>query len=94
MVTAREKKSLIIILGFITILLLVPCAQAQQSIDVISCGDEKITTVVSNQELTIRGIEGKGITIDNLPNKVYDNLTYHGGGVLRLEKDKMSGKLY
>ncbi len=94
MVTTREKKSLTAIIGFIAILLFAPCAQAQQSIDVVSCGDEKITTIVSSQELTITGIEGKGITMDKLPSKTYDNMTYHGVGVLKLEKGKMSGKLY
>ncbi len=94
MATRKEKKSFIIMLGFIGVLLFAPCARAQQPIDVISCGDEKITTIVSSQELTITGVEGKGITIDNLPNKTYDNLTYHGVGVLKLEKEKMSGKLY
>ncbi len=94
MVATTEKKSFVVILGLIGILLFVPCAQAQQPIDVISCGDEKIATIVSSQELTIRGIEGKGITMDNLAGKVFDNMTYHGVGVLKLEKGKMSGKLY
>ncbi len=94
MVTTNEKKSFIIMLGFVGILLFVPWAQAQQPIDVVSCGDERITTIVSSQELTITGVEGKGITMDNLPGKIYDNMTYHGVGVLKLEKGKMSGRLY
>jgi len=40
------------------------------------------------------GVEGKGINMDNLPSKIYDNMTFHGVGVLKIEKGKFSGTLY
>jgi len=72
----------------------VPSAAKAENIDVTSCGDSKITTIVSSEELTIMGVEGKGITMDNLPSKIYDNMTYYGVGVLKIEKGKFSGTLY
>jgi len=94
MITTKEKKSFIIIWGFIGIFLFIPCAQAQQSIDMVSCGNNEVTTIVSSEELTIMSVEGKGINMDNLPSKIYDSMTFHGVGVLKIEKGKMSGTLY
>jgi hypothetical protein len=54
----------------------------------------KVTAIVSSEELTIMGVEGKGINIDNLPSKIYDNMTFHGVGVLKIEKGKLSGTHY
>src|SRR5512136_1221515 len=42
----------------------VPITQAQQSIDMMSCGDATLTTIVASQELTIMSFEAKGINID------------------------------
>ncbi len=94
MATTKKLFLMSVMAGLATLFLFTLTVQAQQPIDVISCGDEKITTIVSSQELTITGVEGKGITMDNLPSKTFDNMTYQGVGVLKLEKAKMSGKLY
>ncbi len=72
----------------------VPLVAKAENIDVTSCGDNKMTAIVSGEELTIMGIEGKGITMDNLPSKIYDNMTYHGVGILKIEKGKFSGSFY
>ena len=94
MVTTKEKKNIIIICGFILIFLFIPYAQAQQPVDMVSCANNEVTTIVSSEELTIMGVEGKGINMDNLPSKIYDNMTFHGVGVLKIEKGKFSGTLY
>jgi hypothetical protein len=80
-----------VILGLITF---VPEVPGQQPMDMISCGDTKISPIVSGQELTIMGLEGKGINIDNLGSKTFDNMTYHSVGVFKIEGGKMSGTLY
>lgn len=80
-----------VILGLITF---IPEVPGQQPMDMISCGDTKIATIISGQELTIMGMEGKGINIDNLASKTFDNMTYHSVGVLKVEGGKMTGTLY
>jgi hypothetical protein len=73
----------------------IPEAQAQQPMDMISCGDGTVTTIVSSQELTIMGVEGRGINLDNLASKTFDNMTYHHVGVFRVERGKkMTGTIY
>lgn len=83
-----------VFVGGLALLMVTPFAQAQQPMDMMSCGNNEVTTIVSSEELTIMGVEGKGINMDNLPSKIYDNLTYHGVGGLKIEKGKMSGMLY
>jgi hypothetical protein len=80
-----------LILGLITF---IPEVPGQQPMDMISCGDAKSTTIVSGQELTIMGIEARGINIDNLASKAFDNMTYHTVGVFKVEAGKMTGTLY
>jgi hypothetical protein len=72
----------------------IPVAQAQQPMDMMSCGDATVTTIVAGQELTILGIEGKGINLDNLSSKAFDNMTYHTVGVLKIDRGKVTGILY
>ena len=93
---AITKKPLVIlaIVGFVTLFSFTLTAQAQQPIDMVSCANNEVTTIVSSEELTIMGVEGKGINMDNLPSKIYDNMTFHGVGVLKIDKGKISGTLY
>ena len=79
------------ILGLITF---IPQVPGQQPMDMISCGDTKISPLVSDQELTIMGMEGKGINIDNIASKIFDNMTYHSVGVFKVEGGKMAGIFY
>jgi hypothetical protein len=72
----------------------IPVAQAQQPIDMTSCGDATVTTIVAGEDLTIMGIEGKGINLDNLSSKAFDNMTYHTVGLMKIDKGKMTGLLY
>jgi hypothetical protein len=93
---ATTKKALVTlaIVGFFTLFAFSLTVQAQQPIDMISCANNEVTTIVSSEELTIMVVEGKGINMDNLPSKIYDSMTFHGGGVLKIEKGKISGTLY
>jgi hypothetical protein len=72
----------------------IPNVTGQQPMDMISCGDAKATAIVSGQELTIMGIEARGINIDNLASKAFDNMTYHTVGVFKVEGGKMTGTMY
>ncbi len=72
----------------------VPITQAQQSIDMMSCGDATLTTIVASQELTIMSFEAKGINIDNLASKTFDNMTYHSVGSFKIDSGKFTGISY
>jgi hypothetical protein len=80
-----------LILGMLTF---IPSVMGQQPMDMISCGDAKITAIISGQELTIMGYEGKGINMDNLGSKTFDDMTIHTVGVFKVEGGKMTGTLY
>jgi len=69
-------------------------AQAQQPIDMMSCGDSTVSTIVASEELTVMGIEAKGINLDNLASKVYENMTYHSVGVMKIDRGKVTGTMY
>jgi hypothetical protein len=86
------KKRVLILAGivFLTLIIFVPMTQAEQPLDMMLCGDVTFKTIVATPELTIMGYEQRGISLDNLPSKAQDNCTYHGVGVLKIEKGKMS----
>ena len=92
--TTKRHFIILAIIGFVTLFSFTITAKAQQPVDMVSCGDNKMTIIVSSDELTIMGVEGKGINMDNHPSKLADSMTYHGVGVLKIEKGKMSGMLY
>ena len=80
--------------GILVLIVFVPTVHAQQPMDIMSCGNTTNTTIVSIQELTIFGIESKGINIDNLASKVFDNMTYHAVGVVKIESGKLTGTFF
>jgi len=80
-----------VILGMITF---IPEVPGQQPIDTTSCSSTKITTIVSTPEFTIYSTEARGVQIDNLPSKTFDNLTFHSVGVFKVESGKVTGNSY
>jgi len=71
------------------LLLFLPVAQAEESFDCTHCRSWTITILSETEELTITSVEGKGIIMSNLPNKVFDNMTTH---LITLSKN-MAGKV-
>jgi hypothetical protein len=90
----NTKKICSIILGFIGIFLFIPYAQAQQPIDIIVCGSGTVTTIVASEEITIMSSEARGISIDNLPSRIFDNMTYHLVALLTITGGKLTGYFY
>ena len=72
----------------------IPFGQAQQPMDMMSCSDATVTTIVASQELTIMGLEAKGINLDNLASKTFDNMTFHTVGTYKIESGKIIAILY
>jgi len=69
-------------------------AHAQQPIDMTSCGDLTATTIIASEALTIMGTQGRGITLDNLSSKVFENMTYQSVGVMKIDGGKMTATFY
>jgi hypothetical protein len=69
-------------------------AQAEQSIDMMSCGSGTTIPVVANEEITILSLEHKGINIDNLEKKLFDNMTYHTVGLITITNGKTVATMY
>ena len=58
-------------------------ACAEQPIDITYCLSLTATVVSQNEEMTVTSFDFKGIARSNLPDKAFDNLSFHGVGVGR-----------
>jgi|MudIll2142460700_1097286.scaffolds.fasta_scaffold35818_2 hypothetical protein len=54
----------------------IPVAQAQTPFDITECVSGTAIIVFQSKEITITGIEGKGIIFSHHENKVFDNCTF------------------
>ena len=75
-----------IILGALTPT--IPAAHAEQPIDITYCFSLVGTVVSENEEMRVTSFDFKGIARSNLPDKAFDNLTFHGVGVGRVVAGK------
>jgi len=66
----------------------IPAAHAEQPIDITYCLSLVSTVVSQNEEMTVTSFDFKGIARGNLPDKAFDNLTFHGVGVGRVVAGK------
>jgi hypothetical protein len=80
--------------GSLALFMATSLAQAQQPIDMMSCGSGATTPIVASEEITIMGIDNKGINLDNLASKVFDNMTYHTVGLLTIMGGKITATMY
>jgi hypothetical protein len=78
-----------------TVALLVPLGQASaENYDLTNCGSSTVTTIWASQELTIIGLDTKGIGRNNLANKAFDNLTYQCVSVVSIAGAERKGMGY
>ena len=87
MVTTEERKWNFSIWGFIGILVLamgIPVAKAQTPFDVTECGGGPVTIVFQSPEVTVSGLEGKGIIFSNHENKLFNNCTFQVVQIARI----------
>ena len=87
MLIPMEKKRDIGLFGLIGILvsiLLVAITNAQTPFDVTECGGGPVTMVFQSKEVTVSGLEGKGIIFSNHTNKVFDNCTFQVVQIARI----------
>ena len=77
--------AVLVILGLV---LMISIARAEQPIDITYCLSLVSTVVSQNEEMTVTSFDFKGIARSNLPDKAFDNLTFHGVGVGRVVAGK------
>jgi hypothetical protein len=71
-----RKKSKMGLIIFLILFGSVLIAQAQTPFDITECGAGPVTIVFQSLEVTVSGLEGKGIIFSNHENKVFDNCTF------------------
>ena len=90
MTTIKKPICTLCIIGILTFILSIVAAQAAQLIDCLICLDMTISPVVATQDLTIMGLEGRGIVIDNTESKFFDNSTVHLVGLMKIDKGRVT----
>jgi len=85
------KMGIAIILG---LFVFISVAQAQTPFDVTECGAGQSTMVYQSNEITISGVEGKGIFFSNHANKVFDNCTFQVVQIARIIDGKRTSNSY
>ena len=82
-----KKRSVAALALVVGLFIFNPAAQAE-SIDITYCLSLVSTVVSQNEEMTVTSFDFKGIARSNLPDKAFDNLTFHGVGVGRVVAGK------
>jgi hypothetical protein len=85
------KMGIAMILGLFAF---ISVAQAQTPFDVTECGAGPVTVVYQSNEITISGLEGKGIFFSNHANKVFDNCTFQVVQIARIIDGKRRSDSY
>jgi hypothetical protein len=78
----------------LSLVMLLPAAQAQTPYDITDCGSMIFTVNSTSEELTIITFDFKGIARSNSENKVFDNCTVFYVGVARNVQGKSSAYGY
>jgi hypothetical protein len=88
----KETNKLVILCTLLVLALWGTIAQAE-SIDMLSCGSSTVNVLAAGEGLSALILEGKGINLDSYGNKAFDNMTFHCGGLLKIDRGKWSGPM-
>jgi hypothetical protein len=78
-------KELVTVMGFLFgLIVCIPFAQAQTPFDITECGAGPVTVVYQSNDITVSGLEGKGIIFSHHENKVFDNCTFQVVQIARI----------
>ena len=80
--------------SILTLAVFIPVAQAETPFDFNYCGSSTTTMVSESKELSVFGLNGKGIVSSNHENKLFDNFTYQYVGVVKVVDGKRTGNGY
>ncbi len=85
------KMGIVIILGLFTF---IPIAQSQTPFDFTECVAGQVTVVFQSNEITVSGLEGKGIFFSHHENKVFNNCTFQVVQIARIIDGKRRSDSY
>jgi hypothetical protein len=88
-----KKLRMVIAVG-ISLVMFIAVAQAQTPFDITECGSGPVTIVFQSNEITISGLEGKGIIFSHHENKVFDNCTFQVVQIARIIDGKRRSDSY
>jgi hypothetical protein len=91
---ARKKISIGGFAGIFLFFIFLTVAQAETPFDFTQCVTGPATVLSSTKELTILGVELKGIIMSNHENKVFDNFISHFLGVSRIMAGQVDARGY
>ena len=86
--------SKLFVAGILFVCFAASAVRAETPFDVTLCVAGPVTTITSSEELTILGVELKGILMSNHDNKVFDNVVYHFIGVSGISAGQVDGRGY
>jgi hypothetical protein len=88
-------KELVTVMGFLFgLIVCIPFAQAQTPFDITECGAGPVTVVYQSNDITVSGLEGKGIIFSHHENKVFDNCTFQVVQIARIIDGKRRSDSY
>jgi hypothetical protein len=88
-------KELVTVMGFLfSLIVCIPFAQAQTPFDITECGAGPVTVVYQSNDITVSGLEGKGIIFTHHENKVFDNCTFQVVQIARIIDGKRRSDSY
>ena len=88
-------KELVTVMGFLfSLIVCIPFAQAQTPFDITECGAGPVTVVYQSNDITVSGLEGKGIIFSHHENKVFDNCTFQVVQIARIIDGKRRSDSY
>ena len=84
----------LLLISVIAIGLSMSDARAETPFDISLCVAGPVTALSSTDELTLLGVELKGVTISNHQNKILDSLFYHFFGVSHISGGQVDARGY
>lgn len=92
--TKKADIRLCSLFGILGLFLFTPIVQAQTPFDVTECGAGTMTMIYQSKEMSIYGLEGKGIFLSHHENKVFDNFTFQVVAIGKMEDVKRTSETY
>ena len=94
MATIKKTICTLGIIGIFGLILFTVTAHTEERIDCLLCANMTMTPILESGDLTIMGYESKGIVLDNTEGKFFDNDTVHSVGIMKIDKEKVTGSFF
>ncbi len=82
------------VVGIFVFCMFISVGQAQTPFDITECGAGTSTVVYQSKEISINGMDVKGLIFSHHENKVFNNCTFHAVGIAKIEDGKRRSDSY